>query len=90
VLNARLSFPLAAGWSLAVVSAVGDNPRADNPGSLTLAELNTNRDTVPVLNRNRNAGKAVTQFQTGATVRRTMVNGGEAAFTLFGLTRSRE
>jgi iron complex outermembrane receptor protein len=87
VLNARLRLPLADGWSLALVTDVGDNPRADNPGSLTLAELNTNRDTVPLLNRNRNAGKAVTQFQTGATLRRTMTNGGEAAVTIFGLTR---
>jgi iron complex outermembrane receptor protein len=87
VLNARVRFPLANGWSLAVVTDVGDNPRADNPGSLTLNELLTNRDTVPVLNHNRNAGKAVTQIQTGATVRRTMTNGGEAAVTLFGLTR---
>ena len=90
VLNARLNFPLGTGWSLALVTAVGDNPRADNPGSLTLAELRTNRDTAPVLNRNRHAGKAVTQFQTGATVRRTMANGGEAAFTIFGLTRDLE
>ncbi len=87
VLNARLGFPLATGWSFGLVTAIGDNPRADNPGSLTLAELNANRDTAPVLNRNRNAGKAVTQLQTGATVRRTMPNGGEAAFTIFGLTR---
>src|SRR6267378_284211 len=88
VLNARLRLPLAGGWSLALVTAVGDNPRADNPGSLTLAELRANRDTVPVLNRNRNAGKAVTQFQTGATLRGTMTNGGEAAVTIFGLTRN--
>lgn len=87
VLNARVSLPLATGWSLALVTAVGDNPRADNPGSLTLAELHANRDMAPLLNRNRNAGKAVTQLQTGATVRRTMANGGAAAFTIFGLTR---
>ncbi len=87
VFNARFNVPLATGWSLAVVTAIGDNPRADNPGSLTLPELLTNRDTVPVLNRNRNAGKAVTQFQTGATVRRAMAHGGEATFTVFGLTR---
>src|SRR5712691_1499040 len=87
VLNARLRLPLASGWSLAVVTDVGDNPRADNPGSLTRGELDANRDTVPLLNRNRDAGKAVTQFQTGATLRRTLANGGEAAFTIFGLTR---
>ena len=87
VLNARVRVPLGTGWSLALVTDVGDNPRADNPGSLTLAELTANRDTVPLLNRNRNAGKAVTQVQTGATLHRTMTNGGEAAFTIFGLTR---
>src|SRR6267378_732870 len=87
VLNARLRLPLAGGWSLALVTAVGDNPRADNPGSLTAAELRANRDTVPALNRNRNAGKAVTQVQTGATLHRGITNGGEAAVTVFGLTR---
>ena len=87
VLNARLRLPVADGWSMMLVTDVGDHPRADNPGSLTLAELRANRDTVPVLNRNRNAGKAVTQVQTGATLRRTMPNGGEAAVTVFGLAR---
>ena len=87
VLNARLRLPLADGWSLALVTDVGDNPRADNPGSLTLAELSANRDTVPLLNQNRNAGKAVTQFQTGATLRHATPSGGEAALTVFGLTR---
>jgi len=88
VLNARAQLPVGGGWSLALVTDVGDNPRADNPGSLTLAELNANRDTVPLLNHNRNAGKAVTQVQTGATLHRAMTDGGEAAITIFGLTRS--
>ena len=88
VLNARLQMPLATGWSLAVVTDVGDDPRADNPGALTLAELGANRDSVPALNANRHAGKDVTQYQTGATVRRTMGNGGEAAFTVFGVGRN--
>ena len=88
VLNARVQLRMGSRWSLAVVTEVGDNPRADNPGSLTLAELRANRDTVPLLNRNRNAGKDVTQFQTGATLHRTMTNGGEAAVTIFGLTRN--
>jgi iron complex outermembrane receptor protein len=87
VLNARLWLPIADSWSLMLVTEVGDHPRADNPGSLTLAELQTNRDTVPALNSNRNAGKDVTQFQSGATLRRTMANGGEAAVTVFGLRR---
>jgi len=87
ILNARIRLPLAADWSLAATLDVGDNPRADNPGSLTRAELDANRDTVPLLNKNRNAGKDVTQVQTGATVRRALANGGEAVFTVFGVTR---
>ena len=86
VFNARLNVPVG-GWTLAVVAAGANNPQADNPGSLTFNELMANRDTVPVLNRNRDAGKDVTQFQTGATLRRTAANGSSASFTLFGLTR---
>jgi len=87
ILNGRLRLPHSPAWSLAASLDVGDNPRADNPGSLTRAELDANRDTVPLLNHNRNAGKAVTQVQSGATLRRALANGGEAAFTVFGLTR---
>jgi len=90
VLNARLRLPIADAWSLMLVTDVGHNPRADNPGSLTLAELEASRDAAPALNRNRNAGKAVTQVQSGATVRRMMANGGEATVTMFGLTRDLE
>lgn len=86
-LNARAQFPLANAWLLTGLLNVGDDPRADNPGSLTRAELVTNRDTVPALNLNRNAGKDVTQVQAGGTVRRSLAGGGEVAFTVFGLTR---
>src|SRR5262249_56623055 len=48
VLNARVRLPLATGWSLAAALGVGDNPRADNPGSLTIAEPNANRPTAPL------------------------------------------
>ena len=88
VLNARLRLPLADGWSLALVTDLGDNPRADNPGALTRAELVANRDQAPALNLARNAGKAVTQIQSGATLRRATANGGEAALTVFGLGRN--
>jgi iron complex outermembrane receptor protein len=90
VLNARLRLPIVDGWSLTLITDVGDNPRADNPGSLTLAELQANRDTVPALNTNRNAGKDVTQVQSGATLHRTMTNGGEVTVTIFRLTRGLE
>jgi iron complex outermembrane receptor protein len=86
-LSARLQLPLATGWSLAAVADVGDNPKADNPGSLTLAELQANRDSAPAVNLSSQAGKEVSQLQAGVTVRRVLSGGGEAALTVFGLTR---
>ncbi len=86
-LSTRLQLPLATGWSVAAVAAVGDDPRADNPGSLTLAELQANRDSAPALNLSSHAGKDVSQLQAGFTVRRELSGGGEAAVTVFGLKR---
>jgi iron complex outermembrane receptor protein len=65
----------------------GDQPRADNPGALTLAELQANRDSAPAINLTRRAGKDVMQAQAGAALRRQFAAGGEAAITLFWLTR---
>jgi iron complex outermembrane receptor protein len=86
-LSARLQLQLATGWSLAAVADVGDDPRADNPGSLTLAELQTNRDSAPAVNLSSHAGKDVSQLQAGVTVRRVLSGGEEAVLTVFGLTR---
>src|SRR6266571_1830996 len=49
-LNSRWHFPLAPGWSLAATADVGWDPRADNPGALTAAELARNRDSAARLN----------------------------------------
>jgi iron complex outermembrane recepter protein len=86
-LGARLRLPLGPGWSLAALADVGDQPRADNPGALTLTELHTNRDTAPPINVATHAGKDVLQAQAGITLRRTLPAGGEATVTVFGLTR---
>lgn len=86
-LNARVRFPIGATWTLSSLLDVGDNPRADNPGSLTGAELGANLDSAPALNVNRHAGKDVTQVQAGATLRRALPDDGELAMTVFGLTR---
>ncbi len=55
--NARVRFPVGSAWSVAALLDVGDAPRADNPGSLTGAELAANPDSAPALNLNRHAGK---------------------------------
>ncbi len=86
-LNARVRFPVGTTWSLSGVLDVGLDPRADNPGSLTAAELAANPDTAPALNVNRHAGKEVTQVQAGATLLRALSDGGDFALTVFGLSR---
>jgi iron complex outermembrane receptor protein len=87
-LNARMELPLAASWSVSLLADAGMDPRADNPGALTLAELHANRDSAPPINVTRHAGKDVTQLQGGATVRHRLADGGEAVFTVFGLGRT--
>jgi iron complex outermembrane receptor protein len=85
--NARVRLPVG-GWSLTALADVGHDPRADNPGALTLSELLANRDSAAALNLRRNAGKDVTQAQGGLTLQRTLADGSEVAATVFGFTRS--
>src|SRR5216117_1916977 len=85
-LNTRFQVPVGS-WTLSTLADVGDDPRADNPGALTLAELRANRDSAAAINLRRNAGKDVTQGQVGLTLRRTAADGAETAVTVFGLTR---
>ena len=86
-LNGRFHFPLADAWSLAVVADYGNDPRADNPGSLTAQEMTANPDSAAARNITLRAGKDVWQAQGGATLRHTFAAGGEATLTLFGLRR---
>ncbi|HVH09852.1 MAG TPA: TonB-dependent receptor, partial [Gemmatimonadales bacterium] len=69
-LNSRWHVPLASGWSLTASADVGWDPRADNPGALTAAELARNPDSAAAINLTKVAGKDVTQGQAGVTVRR--------------------
>ena len=85
--NARLKLPFGSSWSLAAVVAYGDDPRADNPGALTTAELHANADSAAPVNLTRNAGKAVSQGQGGVTLRREFTDGGEVDATVYGFSR---
>lgn len=89
-INGRFQTRVRPGWTLAANADLGDQPRADNPGALTLAELRANRDSAPAINLSSRAGKDVMQAQGGVTLRGRFNAGGEAAFTLFGLTRDLE
>ncbi|MGH7615508.1 MAG: TonB-dependent receptor family protein [Gemmatimonadales bacterium] len=88
--NGRFQTPVRPGWTLTVNAGLGDQPRADNPGALTLAELRANRDSAPAINLSTRAGKDVLQAQGGLTLRGQFNAGGEAALTLFGLSRDLE
>jgi iron complex outermembrane receptor protein len=85
--NARLWLPVPSGWSLSVMADVGDQPVANNPGTLTLGELRANRDSAARFNLLRDAGKDVRQVQGGATLKRAAADGGQLVLTVFGLTR---
>jgi iron complex outermembrane receptor protein len=89
-LNTRWHFPLGLGWSLAATADVGWDPRADNPGALTAAELARNPDSAAAINITTAAGKDVTQGQAGVTLRREFPAGGEATVTVFGIARDLE
>jgi iron complex outermembrane receptor protein len=83
----RAVFPVGAGWTVSLAADVGDQPEAENPGALTQAELDANRDSAAALNLAQQAGKDVTQTQGALTLRRRLSGGGEIAVTAFGLSR---
>ena len=86
-LNVRYTAPLARDLTATVVADAGDEPRADNPGALTAAELARNPDSAAAINLRERAGKDVSQYQAGLTLRRSLGAGGDATLTLFGLVR---
>ncbi|HUX35344.1 MAG TPA: TonB-dependent receptor, partial [Gemmatimonadaceae bacterium] len=86
-LNAHLVLPTAGGWTLSALIDAADDPRADNPGSLTAAELAANPDSASPIYLSTHAGKSVTQLQAGVTLHRAFDHGAQASFTLFALTR---
>lgn len=83
----RMIVPLGGAWTLTAAADVGDQPKAQNPGALTRAELDANRDSAAAVNLTQRAGKDVTQGQGAVTLRHRLAAGGEAAVTAFGLSR---
>ncbi len=89
-LNAHVALPLSSDWTLTALVDAGDDPRADNPGALTAAELAANPDSAGAAYIADAAGKSVTQLQSGVSLRGAFADGGTASLTLFGLTRALE
>jgi iron complex outermembrane receptor protein len=84
--NARYRTPVGQGLTLTALADFGDDPRADNPGALTAAELAKNPDSAVAINISKVAGKDVTQFQGGLALNGAMI-GGEGSLALFGFSR---
>jgi len=84
---AQLLLPVGTAWTMRAQLAVGDDPRAENPGALTAAELAADRDAAAPANVAQRAGKDVAQVQGAVTARRSWAGGAELTLTTFGLTR---
>jgi iron complex outermembrane recepter protein len=86
---------LAAGLDYAVSGSTlatfrfsaADDPKAENPGALTLTEYRINPDSAAANNINRRADKDVQQQQLALGLRHFDATGNEYEVTLFGLLR---
>lgn len=80
--------PLSGSTSLAFRLRYTDQPVADNPGALTFAEYEANRDSAAPNNLLRDAGKAVQQGQASLTLLHVTPGGSEYQAVLFGIGRT--
>jgi iron complex outermembrane receptor protein len=82
----RASFAAGAN-DFSVTMLALDNPLAENPGALTIDELNADPAMADQLSARRNARKAVHQIQVGASANRNWTSG-TASLSAFGGARS--
>ncbi len=87
-LNAGLNYLLSNSTTSSLRFAYGDQPQAQNPGALTLAEYLANPDSAARNNILRAADKNVHQGQLALALRHFGGEGGEISATIFGVTRT--
>lgn len=75
------------GTDFAITTMALDNPLAQNPGSLTLEEMQEDPAHADALSIRRNARKSVNQIQVGASLTRS-TSRGDAALSMYGGARS--
>ncbi len=86
-LNAGLDYA-ASGSTLATLRlSLADDPRAENPGALTLAEYVANPDSAAATNIRRGADKDAQQHQAALGLRHFDAAGNEYDVTVFGVLR---
>jgi iron complex outermembrane receptor protein len=86
-LNAGAEYALSGSTLATVRLSLADNPRAQNPGALTRAELDVNADSAARNNILRGADKDAQQHQLALGIRNFDAAGNEFEATIFGLLR---
>lgn len=86
-LTGMVMYSLAPLTKFSLTVNAADAPRTDNPGALTRAEFNANRDSAAANNILRGAGKDTRQLQGGLTLEHTDNDGNRTEITLFGYLR---
>jgi iron complex outermembrane receptor protein len=86
-LNAGIDWVLSGSTIGTLRFSAADDPRAENPGALTLAEYHDNPDSAAATNIARGADKDVQQQQLSLGARHFDQAGNEYTVTLFGLLR---
>jgi iron complex outermembrane receptor protein len=86
-LNGGIDYALSGSTLGTLRLSLADNPRAQNPGALTLTELSTNADSAAANNIRRGADKDAQQHQLAFGLRHFDAAGNEYEATIFGLLR---
>ncbi len=86
-LNAGLDYAISGSTLARVRLSLADNPEAQNPGALTLAEYLANPDSAAANNIRRGADKDAQQHQLALGLRHFDAAGNEYEATIFGLIR---
>jgi iron complex outermembrane receptor protein len=86
-LNSGIDYALSGSTLATLRLSLADDPRAQNPGALTRAELNANPDSAAGNNIRRGADKDAQQYQLALGMRHYDARGNEYDATVFGLLR---
>ena len=86
-LNSGIDYAVSGSTLATLRLSLADDPRAQNPGALTRAELNLNPDSAAANNIRRGADKDAQQYQLALGMRHFGASGNEFEATIFGLLR---
>ena len=86
-LNAGVDYTFSGTTIGTLRFSAADDPTAENPGALTLAEYRANPDSAAASNINRRADKNVQQQQLSLGLKHIDARGNELAVTVFGVLR---